>query len=136
MLVLLLAATVVGIFAVFTDRGFARGWTLRERFFHVLGHLADDTGAWSASGGFRQFFTDFFGNANAFWTSALPNLDLVTWTTVTVTSYGCLVYADALTAPVADQGIIAVYFGGAFTTTAGNFTIQWSTNGLYQDDNS
>lgn len=160
--------------------------------------------AWSASGGFRQFFTDFFGNANAFWTPALPNLDLEThkvalfgsgvtpdfdataaasqygaggtwttgnestgtgytaggsvltsttvtsvaggitmwdaadqaWTTVTVTAHGCLVYADALTSPVVDQGIIAVWFGGAFTTTAGNFTIQWSANGLYRDDNA
>lgn len=160
--------------------------------------------AWSASGGFRQFFTDYFGNANSFWTPALPNLDLEThkvalfgnsvtpdfdataaasqygaggtwttgnestgsgysaggialtsttvtsvaggitmwdaadsaWTTVTVTAYGCLIYADALTNPVAKQGIIAVYFGGAFQTTAGNFTVQWSVNGLYRDDNA
>lgn len=161
--------------------------------------------AWSASGGFRQFFTDYFGNTNAFWTPALPNLDLEThkvalygntgtpdfddtaahnayngaggawvvanessgtgytaggsaltsttltnvaggitmwdaadlsWATVTVTAHGCLIYADALTAPVADQGIMAVWFGGAFTATAGTFTIQWAANGIYRDDNA
>lgn len=160
--------------------------------------------AWSASGGFRQFFTDYFNNTNAFWTPALPNLNLethrvalftnsvtpdfdctaaasqygaggtwttgnessgsgytaagslltttavtsvaggitmwdaddVAWTTVTVTAYGCLIYADSLSSPVTDQGIMAVYFGGAFTTTAGNFTIQWSASGIYRDDNA
>lgn len=158
--------------------------------------------AWSVSGGFRQFFTDYLGNPSTFWTPALPHLDLEThkvalfgngvtpdfdataaasqygaggtwttgnestgagytaggsaltsttvtnvaggitmwdaadqtWTTVTVTAYGCLVYADSLTAPVADQGICAVYFGGQFTTTAGTFTIQWSSSGLFRTD--
>lgn len=176
--------------------------TIRGR---LKGLAANDVGAWTASGLFRQFMTDFLGNTNAFWTPALPHLALTThkvalygnsgtpnfddtaahnayngsggawvtanestgagytaggmamagtalsnvaggitqwtasndtWTTVTVTAYGCLIYADALTAPVADQGICAVYFGGQFTTTAGNFTIQWSANGIYQDDNS
>lgn len=159
--------------------------------------------AWSASGGFRQFFTDYFGNAAAFW-SALPYLDLEThkvalfgnsvtpdfdataaasqygaggtwttgnessgsgysaggialtstaitsvaggitmfdaadsaWTTITVTAYGLLLYADALTSPVVDQGILAIYFGGAFTTTAGNFTVQYAATGVYRDDNA
>lgn len=163
--------------------------------------------AWSASGPFRQFFTDYLHNANAFW-SALPNLNLethkvalfgngvtpdydctaaasqygaggtwttanecstaanyvaggtallttavsnvaggiskwdaddtgspVTWTNITVTAYGCLIYADALTSPVVDQGILAVYFGGPFTTTLGAFTIQWSGSGIYTLDN-
>lgn len=163
--------------------------------------------AWSASGAFRQFFTDYLGNSvSGFFTpTAGPHWDLEThkvalfgnsvtpdydataansayaaaggtwttgnessgtgytaggtaltstavssvaggitmwdaadtaWTTVTVTAYGCLIYADATTAPVADQGIMAVYFGGAFTTTAGNFTIQWSSNGIYRVDNA
>lgn len=161
--------------------------------------------AWSASGAFRQYFTDFLGNPNTFWTPTVgPHLDLEThkvalfgnsvtpdfdataaasaygaggtwttgneasgtgytaggsaltstavsnvaggitmwdaadlsWTTVTVTAYGCLIYADATTAPVADQGIMAVYFGGAFTATAGTFTIQWAANGIFRSDNA
>lgn len=63
------------------------------------------------------------------WDSADP-----AWTTVTVTTHGCLLYADSLTAPVVDQGIMAVYFGGAFTTTAGNLTIQVSASGWLRLD--
>jgi hypothetical protein len=57
------------------------------------------------------------------------------WTTATFSNvYGCLIYADALTTPVADQGICAVAFGGAFQVTAGTFTIQWSTSGILRID--
>jgi len=57
------------------------------------------------------------------------------WTTATFTgAYGALIYADALTTPVADQGIMAVYFGGAYSVTAGTFTIQWSANGIWRAD--
>jgi len=56
-------------------------------------------------------------------------------TTATFTgAYGALIYADALTTPVADQGIMAVYFGGAYSVTAGTFTIQWSANGIWRAD--
>lgn len=61
--------------------------------------------------------------------------DDVSWTTATFSNaYGCLIYADALTTPVADQGIVAVYFGGAFQVTSGTFTIQWSANGIFRLD--
>lgn len=53
--------------------------------------------------------------------------------TVTITdAYGCLVYDDTLTTPVADQGICFNYFGGANTVTAGTFTIQWHANGIFR----
>lgn len=57
------------------------------------------------------------------------------WTTATGSSiYGAFIYADALTTPVADQGIAAIYFGGAYQVTAGTFTIQWSANGIARID--
>lgn len=57
------------------------------------------------------------------------------WTSATFSNaYGCLIYADALTTPVADQGICAVYFGGAYSVTAGTFTVQWSANGIARLD--
>lgn len=57
------------------------------------------------------------------------------WTTATGSGiYGALIYADALTTPVVDQGILAVYFGGTYSVTAGTFTIQWSANGIWRDD--
>lgn len=49
-------------------------------------------------------------------------------------AYGALIYADALTTPVADQAILAVYFGAAYGVTAGTFTIQWDANGLLRVD--
>lgn len=61
--------------------------------------------------------------------------DDLSWTTATLSSvYGCLLYADALTTPVADQGIGAIYFGGAYQVTAGTFTIQWAATGLARVD--
>lgn len=44
--------------------------------------------------------------------------------------YGCLVYENTLTTPVADQGICYNYFGGVQSVTSGTFTIQWSANGI------
>jgi len=44
--------------------------------------------------------------------------------------FGCLVYENTLTTPVADQGICYNYFGGSQSVTSGTFTIQWSANGI------
>lgn len=46
--------------------------------------------------------------------------------------YGCLVYDDTLTTPVADQGICYNYFGGAQSVTGGTFTIVWHANGIFR----
>lgn len=49
--------------------------------------------------------------------------------------YGCLIYADAVTTPVADQGVMFIYFGGtAFSVTNGTFTIQWAATGIFRWD--
>lgn len=44
--------------------------------------------------------------------------------------YGCLVYDDTLTTPVADQGVCFAYLGGANSVVNGTFTVQWSANGI------
>lgn len=204
--ILMLLVPVIGIlvfFGLVVDHSNPAELTRRQRIRLVLGNLSSDTGAWSASGGFRQFFTDYFNNTNAFWTPALPNLNLEThkgalfgsavtpdfdataansaynagtwttgnessgsgytaagtlvlntalssvaggitmwdaddlaWTTVTVTALGLFIHADSLSSPVAKQGICAIYFGGTFQTTAGNFTVQFSASGVYRDDNA
>lgn len=60
--------------------------------------------------------------------------DDATWASSTFSgAYGALIYADALTTPVADQGILAVYFGASYAVTSGLFTIQWSANGIYRN---
>jgi hypothetical protein len=53
------------------------------------------------------------------------------WTApTTVTAYGAKLYADALTTPTADAIIVECYFGGAVTSTAGTFTIQFAAGGV------
>lgn len=44
--------------------------------------------------------------------------------------YGCLVYDDTLTTPVADQGFCFNYFGGSNSVVGGTFTIVWNANGI------
>jgi hypothetical protein len=46
--------------------------------------------------------------------------------------FGCLVYDDTLTTPVADQGVCYNYFGGTQTVTNGTFTIVWHANGIFR----
>lgn len=45
----------------------------------------------------------------------------------TVTAYGAKLYADAL---AGDNLIVASYFGGVYTSTAGTFTIQFNALGV------
>jgi hypothetical protein len=46
--------------------------------------------------------------------------------------YGCFVYDDTLTTPVADQGVCFNYFGGANSVVNGTFTVVWSANGIWR----
>jgi hypothetical protein len=46
--------------------------------------------------------------------------------------YGCLVYDDTLTTPVADQGVCYNYFGGTNSVVNGTFTVVWSANGIWR----
>jgi hypothetical protein len=48
-----------------------------------------------------------------------------------VTAYGAKEYADAL---AGNNFIVGVNFGGAFTSTAGTFTIQWASTGVFAID--
>ncbi len=49
----------------------------------------------------------------------------------TVTAaYGCLIYEDTLTTPVADQGICYLAFGGSNSVTSGTFTVSFSASGI------
>jgi hypothetical protein len=45
--------------------------------------------------------------------------------------FGCLVYNDTATTPVADQGMSFHYFGGTNSVTDGQFTIVWNASGIF-----
>jgi hypothetical protein len=49
-----------------------------------------------------------------------------TWTSATITAYGCLVYDTT----VSNEGLSFNYFGGAQSTTAGTFTVTWNASGI------
>ena len=53
--------------------------------------------------------------------------DMVWTAPTTVTAYGAKLYADALGG---DNIIVECYFGGAVTSTAGTFTIQFASGGV------
>jgi hypothetical protein len=45
--------------------------------------------------------------------------------------FGCLVYDDTITTPVADQGVCYNYFGGTNSVTDGTFTVVWNASGIF-----
>jgi hypothetical protein len=46
--------------------------------------------------------------------------------------FGCLVYDDTLTTPVADQGISYHYFGGSQSVTSAMLRVAWHANGIWR----
>lgn len=60
--------------------------------------------------------------------------DIAVSTTTLTNARCCLIYADPITAPVADPSIILVNFGADYSTVAGTFGIQWSATGLSELD--
>lgn len=44
--------------------------------------------------------------------------------------YGCHIYDDTLTTPVADQGICYLYLGGSNSVVNGTFTVVYSASGI------
>jgi hypothetical protein len=54
------------------------------------------------------------------------------WTTSTITNARCaLIYADAL---AGNNAIVLVNFGADYSTSAGTFTIQWASGGIFTID--
>ena len=45
--------------------------------------------------------------------------------------YVCLIYDDAIGAPVADQGICYLYFGGVNSVTDGTLTVNFHSSGIF-----
>lgn len=58
--------------------------------------------------------------------------DVVGSATVTMADiYGCLVYADGVTASPVDPGICFNWFGGATGVTGGTYSILWNASGAF-----
>jgi hypothetical protein len=85
-------------------------------------------GGWAAGGvALTSVTSSFTSNVYTFDAADTANGSAATLASV----FGCLVYDDTLTTPVADQGVCYNYFGGTQSVTAGTFTIQWSASGIF-----
>lgn len=59
----------------------------------------------------------------------------VVWPASTITNArGALIYADAITSPNADPGLVFINFGSDYSTNNGTFTIQWAATGIFTWD--
>jgi hypothetical protein len=45
--------------------------------------------------------------------------------------YGCLVYDNTIAAPVANQGVCYLYFGGINSVTDGTLTVSFNASGIF-----
>jgi hypothetical protein len=92
----------------------------------VSGNEITATG-WTANGLALASVTSTFTTT----TYTLDAADKAGGATDTVTNaYGCLIYDDTLTTPVADQGICYLAFGGANSVVAGTFTVAFNASGI------
>lgn len=59
----------------------------------------------------------------------------VSWAASTITgARAALIYADAITTPVADPAIVVIDFGADYSTNNGTFTVQWAATGIFTWD--
>lgn len=86
-----------------------------------------DTTSWPAVGRNLTVTSSFASNVYTFDSTDTTSADA---TTDLASVYGCLVYDDTITTPVADQGWCYIYFGGSNSVVSGTFTIVWSATGV------
>lgn len=61
--------------------------------------------------------------------------DDVSWAASTIAgARAALIYADAITSPVADPAIVLINFGADYSTNNGTFTVQWASSGIFTWD--
>jgi hypothetical protein len=88
-----------------------------------------DASGWPAVGRQLLSVTSTF-STNVYTFDAADTVSANSTTTLT-NAYGCLVYNDTITTPVADQGLCFNYFGGANSVTSGTFTVVWAAGGVF-----
>jgi hypothetical protein len=88
-----------------------------------------DTPSWPATGRPLVSVTSAF-SSNVYTFDAADTVSADATTDLTDV-FGCLIYDDTITTPVADQGICYNYFGGANSVTNGTFTVVWNASGIF-----
>lgn len=88
-----------------------------------------DASGWPAAG--RSLANVASGFSSNVYTFDADDTVSANATTTLTNAYGCLVYEDTLTTPVADQGLCFNYFGGANSVVSGTFTVVWNASGIF-----
>jgi hypothetical protein len=84
-------------------------------------------GGWSTAGLALTSVTSTF-TSNVY---TLDAADTANGSAATISgAFGCLIYDDTLTTPVADQGICFLSFGGTNSVTAGTLTVVYNASGI------
>lgn len=86
------------------------------------------TGEWDTGGVALTSVTSSFTSTT--YTFDAANTASSAGATIT-NAYGCLIYSDTITTPVADQAVSYNYLGGANSVTGGVFTVVYSASGIY-----
>lgn len=93
------------------------------------GNEVSDGAEWPSTGQALGSITSGF-SSNVYTFDAADEVS--TGTSATLANvYGCLVYDDTITTPVADQGICYLYFGGVNSVTDGTFTVVFHSSGIF-----
>ena len=93
----------------------------------VVGNEVSEAGQWAAGGVALASVTSTFAT-NVYTFDAA---DTASGSAADLASvFGCLVYDDTITTPVADQGICFNYFGGSNSVVNGTFTTVWAAGGI------
>jgi hypothetical protein len=106
-------------------------------------NTAYNAGAWTASGNEVSDGAEWASAGVALDSATITNpttnvvmfdaADEVSGSSATLANvYGCLIYNDTKTTPVADQGVCHIYFGGTNSVTDGTLTVSWNASGLFR----
>jgi hypothetical protein len=88
-----------------------------------------DAAEWAQTGQALDSVTSAF-TTNVYKFDAADEVSAGTSATLTAV-YGCLIFDDSLTTPVADQGVSYHYFGGSQSVTDGTFTVVFNGSGIF-----
>ncbi len=94
----------------------------------TTGNEVSDAAEWAVGGVALASRTTDVGSTDIVFLDAANTASGASATLAAV--FGCLVYDDTITTPVADQGFCYNYFGGTQSVTDGTFTIVWHANGV------
>jgi len=93
------------------------------------GNEVSDSTEWPATGQALGSVTSAF-SSNVYTFDAADEVSDGTSATL-ANVYGCLIYDDTITTPVADQGVCYLYFGGVNSVTDGTFTVVFNASGIF-----